>query len=92
MTAKLHREGLLWGTMGGSGLCGSYPMPVMDKTQYKYQMLYPIPETAKTNGRCCQPYGRTTAIWGAGKSYPYKGEDFAYMVFRKKNCCLGVLP
>ncbi|WP_155836375.1 conjugal transfer pilus assembly protein TraU [Burkholderia sp. AU4i] len=92
MTAKLHREGLMWGTMGGSGLCGSYPMPVMDKTQYKYQMLYPIPETAKTNGRCCQPYGRTTAIWGAGKSYPYKGEDFSYMVFRKKNCCLGVLP
>ncbi|KMQ81307.1 IncF plasmid conjugative transfer pilus assembly protein TraU [Candidatus Burkholderia pumila] len=67
-------------------------IPVMDKTQYKYEMLYPIPQTAKINGRRCQPYGRTTAIWGAGRSYPYKGEDFAYEIFRKKNCCLGVLP
>lgn len=90
MTAKLHREFLMWGTMGEDGLCGTYPVPVMDKTQYKYQMLYPIPQTQKINGKCCQPYGRTTAIWGAGKSYPYAGEDFAYQVFRKKNCCMGV--
>lgn len=90
MTAKLHREFLMWGTSGEDGLCGIYPSPVMDKTQYKYHMLYPIPQTQKINRRCCQPYGRTTALWGAGKSYPYKGEDFAYMIFRKKNCCLGV--
>ena len=92
MTAKLHREGLMWGTSGSDGLRGIYPEPVMDKTRYKYQMLYPVPQTEKINGRCCQPFGRTTAIWGAGKSYPYAGEDFAYMVFRKKNCCLGVGP
>ncbi len=90
MTAKLHREALMWGTSGSDGLCGVYPEPVMDKTQYKYHMLYPIPQTQKINGKCCQPYGRTTAVWGAGKSYPYAGEDFAYMIFRKKNCCLGV--
>lgn len=90
MTAKLHREFLMWGTSGDDGLCGSYPVPVMDKTQYKYHMLYPIPQTDKIDGKCCQPFGRTTAVWGAGKSYPYAGEDFAYMVFRKRNCCLGV--
>lgn len=90
MTAKMHRELLTWGTAGEDGLCGVYPQPVMRKDQYKYQMLYPIPQTSKINGKCCQPFGRTTAIWGAGKSYPYKGEDFAYEIFRKKNCCLGV--
>lgn len=90
MTAKLHREMLMWGTAGSDALCGSFPQPVMDKTQYKYQMLYPVPQTSKINGKCCQPFGRTTAIWGAGKSYPYVGEDFAYEVFRKKNCCIGV--
>ncbi len=90
MTAKLHREFLMWGTSGADGLCGLYPEPVMDKTQYKYHMLYPIPQTQKINGKCCQPFGRTTAVWGAGRSYPYAGEDFAYMIFRKKNCCLGV--
>lgn len=89
MTAKLHRQILMWGTSGEDGLCGVYPQPVMDKKQYKYHMLYPIPQTEKINGRCCQPFGRTTSIWGAGRSYPYKGEDFAYMIFRKKNCCNG---
>ncbi len=90
MTAKMHRELVTWGTAGEEGMCGVYPQPVMRKAQYKYQMLYPIPQTGKINGKCCQPYGRTTAVWGAGKSYPYKGEDFSYEVFRKKNCCMGV--
>jgi conjugal transfer pilus assembly protein TraU len=96
MTAKLHREFLMWGTSGSDGLCGPYLEPVMDKTHYKYHMLYPIPQTNtrtdsdNNNGCCCQPYGRTTVLWGAGKSYPYVGEDFAYMIFRKKNCCLGI--
>lgn len=90
MTAKLHRQMLMWGTSGEDAMCGYYPQPVMDKTQYKYQMLYPRPQTEKINNKCCQPFGRTTAIWGAGRSYPYKGEDFSYMVFRKRNCCLGV--
>jgi conjugal transfer pilus assembly protein TraU len=90
-TVKMHREMLTWGTAGVEGLCGPYPQPVMQKDQYKYTMLYPIPETSKINGKCCQPYGRTTAIWGAGKSYPYKGEDMSYEVFRKKNCCLSVV-
>jgi conjugal transfer pilus assembly protein TraU len=48
-----------------------------------------VPQTAKINGKCCQPYGRATAVWGAGRQYPYKGEDFSYEIFRKKNCCLG---
>jgi len=89
MTAKMHRELVTWGTAGAEGLCGVYPQPVMRKDQYKFQMLYPIAQTDKIGGRCCQPYGRSTAIWGAGKSYPYKGEDFSYEIFRKKNCCLG---
>jgi conjugal transfer pilus assembly protein TraU len=90
MTAKLHRQGLMWGTSGSDALCGNYIEPVMDKTQYKYHMLYPIAQTKKINGKCCQPFGRSTLIWGAGRSYPYQGEDFAYMIFRKKNCCMGV--
>lgn len=92
MTAKLHRELLMWGTTGEDGMCGAYPLPTMDKTQYKYTMLYPVPQTQKIAGKCCQPYGRTTAVWGAGREIPYIGEDFAYEVFRKRNCCMGVSP
>jgi conjugal transfer pilus assembly protein TraU len=89
MTSKLHREGVMWAASGSEGQCGYYPQPVMDKTNYKYQMLYPVPQTEKINDRCCQPYGRTTVLWGAGKQIPYIGEDYAYMIFRKRNCCAG---
>ena len=60
MTYKLHREGVLWGSFQENGICGVYPMPVIKKSQYRYQMTYPKPTTS-LNG--CNPYGRTTAIW-----------------------------
>jgi conjugal transfer pilus assembly protein TraU len=89
LIAKMHREGLMWAASGEDGLCGYYPQPIMDKTGYKYHMLYPIPQTAQIAGKCCQPLGRSTILWGAGREFPFEGEDFAYMVFRKRNCCQG---
>ena len=99
--AKLHRQGAMWAASGEAGLCGYYPQPVMDKTNYKYHMLYPIPQTGKTPGppgtgktlvqRCCQPLGRSTMLWGAGREFPFEGEDFAYQIFRKRNCCQGAV-
>jgi conjugal transfer pilus assembly protein TraU len=89
-TNKMHREGLVWAASGSDGLCGYYPQPLMDKRNYKTQMVYPVRATEKWNGKCCHPFGRTTSIWGAGKEFPYKGEDFVYQLFRKRNCCQGV--
>ncbi len=83
MIAKLHREFLLWGYMGEAGLCGKYPMPIIRKSQYKTQMTYPIPVTND-----CQPLGRSEVLWGKGKEFPYQGEDFGYLIFRKKSCCI----
>ncbi|WP_374045717.1 TraU family protein [Massilia sp. YIM B04103] len=89
LTAKMHRELLAWGRHGAAGLCGPYFLPVMDKAAYKSQLTYPIAATGKEAGRCCRPFGRTSVLWGAGKEYPVKGEDFAFMLFRKGNCCVG---
>ena len=89
LTTKMHRELLAWGWHGTPGLCGPYFEPVMDKTAYKTQLTYPVPSTGKEGGKCCQPFGRTTVTWGAGKEYPVRGEDFAFMLFRKRNCCVG---
>ena len=89
MTAKMHRQLVTFAGAGSAGLCGLYPQPVMDKTHYKLQMVYPVPATGRTDGSCCQPYGRTTITWGAGKSFPVQGEDFSYQLFRKRNCCVG---
>jgi conjugal transfer pilus assembly protein TraU len=87
LAAKMHRQLVTWRYHGAQALCGPVLDPVMDKRAYKTQMTYPIPSTAKLDGRCCQPFGRTTILWGAGKEYPVQGEDFAYLLFRKRNCC-----
>lgn len=96
MTFKLHREGILWAGHAKSsdtsaGLCGLYPEIQMDKTFYKYHMLFPIPadDTSK-NGKCCQPFGRSTTVFESGKEIPYTGEDFAYQIIRKRDCCQGI--
>ena len=86
MIAKLHREMLLWGTSGQEGLCQKYPMPLIKKTQYKTQMTYPRPTTR--GPMACNPLGRTEVIWGAGREFPYKGEDFGYLIWRKRSCCV----
>lgn len=91
--AKLHRLGIAWQWHGDSAVCNGHPNLLMDKRAYKTQMLYPIPMTSGTDGsganRCCQPLGRTTQIWGMGREYPIKGEDFSYQIFRKRNCCVS---
>ncbi|EKE08834.1 MAG: hypothetical protein ACD_16C00248G0016 [uncultured bacterium] len=84
--AKLHRELLLWGTSGRLGLCQKYPLPIIKKTQYRTQMTYPRPVTR--GPLACPPLGRTEVIWGSGREFPYKGEDFGYLIWRKKNCCV----
>jgi len=85
MIAKLHREGLLWGTMGADAYCDRYPMPIIKKSQYKTQMIYPIPSTGS---RQCHPLGRSEVLWGSSKEFPYTGEDFGYLIWRKRTCCM----
>jgi conjugal transfer pilus assembly protein TraU len=88
---KLHRSFLAFAGNTPLGWCGLYPMPILDKRIYKYSMLYPVTQGKGIDNRCCQPLGRTTTVWGAGKEYPIKGEDFAYMMYRKRNCCQKVI-
>ena len=81
MLFKLHREGLLWGTVGVPGLCQKYPMPIMRKSQYKLQLAYP------KRGNVF-PIGRSDYAWGFGASFPVTGEDFVYVIWRKRDCCV----
>jgi conjugal transfer pilus assembly protein TraU len=86
MIAKLHRELLLWGTSGQEALCQKIILPIIKKSQYKTQMTYPRPTTR--GPLACNPLGRTEVIWGSGREFPYKGEDFGYLIWRKRNCCI----
>ncbi len=85
-TNKLHRQGLMRAAWGVPGQCGQYPMPIMDKRAYKKQMVWPFRTTNKFDGKCCNPYGRTTQIWQAGKTVVGR-EDYGWQVFQRKDCC-----
>jgi len=82
--ARLHRVGLAWDTV--SNVCKKQLAVKVKKTQYKLQMTFPIPNS--TGKMCCNPFGRLSAIWGAGREIPGNGEDFGYLVWRKKYCCI----
>ncbi len=92
--AKLHRLLVAWQWHGAGAMCGGHAAPIMDKRGYKTQMVWPVAQTgdADSSGttwsRCCQPLGRSTVVWGTGKEFPIRGEDFGYQIFRKRNCCM----
>ena len=83
---KMHREGLAWGTMGAPGLCNKYPMPMLRKQQYRIQMTNPIPTVS--GKAACSPIGASDMPPQAGRSFPVKGEDMGYLIWRKRNCCV----
>lgn len=83
---KMHRQGLAFGTAGSRALCGKYIMPILKKSQYRIQMTNPI---ATVSGKyACSPIGASTMPPDAGRSYPVGGEDFGYLIWRKRNCCM----
>lgn len=86
---KLHRQGLQWAAYGKKGQCGPYLEPIMDKSVYRTQMVYPARTTDKVDGRCCYPIGASTALWSSGKTWASGGEDAAYLIYRKRDCCQG---
>lgn len=81
--AKLHRLYLLKGYEDGE-YCEQKPMPIIKKSLYKTQLVYPV---AQRKGKC-HALGKSDVLWGSGKSYPKKGEDFVYMLWVKKHCCI----
>ena len=83
---RLHRLLLAWGTSGTAALCGRYPMPVMKKSQYRWQMTQPVPATSPLTG--CNPTGRSSVLWEALRELPVAGENFGYLLWRKRSCCL----
>jgi len=79
---KLHRQLLAQDTSTLAAMCVPLPQPILRKNQYKQQMLYPIPQTVLGLG-----LGAPSTAWAAGREFPYKGEDFNYLIWRKRTCC-----
>lgn len=80
--AALHRRGLAHSTMGSGALCGGYINPTLPKTQYKFNLIAPIPEANKSH-----VMGESTFTWGIAKTIPSIGQDPVYMIWRWNDCC-----
>lgn len=82
MLMKLHRQMMLYGSVGNQGLCGLYPMPIMRKSQYGIFPIYPIPFENRI------PIGRSgIVLWGSGQENPLNQHVGAWMIYRKRSCC-----
>jgi conjugal transfer pilus assembly protein TraU len=105
MLATAHDMGELWNlfangsgrSYGADAMCSQLPSSwptqlIMNKRQYKVSRLYPIPQTSKIDGLCCSPIGRSTVPVETMTQGPTtKFKDFGYIVFRKRDCCAGVI-
>ena len=82
MIAKLHRELFLYGSVGEAGLCGTYPMPIMRKSQYSLLPVHPVSFPLRV------PIGRTEFLWGQGMEVPFVNHHvYTNVVYRKRDCC-----
>lgn len=86
MTAKLlaalHRRGLAWRTMGEDAMCRGKISPTLPKTQYKFTMLHPNPETDSSH-----VMGESILSWGMSRIIPGIAEDPIYTIWRWNDCC-----
>lgn len=80
--AALHRRGLAKRTIGNESMCNGKVAMTLPKSQYKFTMFFPTPETKRAH-----VIGETTWRWGQGRMIPGLGEDPVYMVWRYMDCC-----
>jgi conjugal transfer pilus assembly protein TraU len=87
--AKMHRMGLAQSTattdasLNGE-ICRKHRAFKIKKKQYKLQMVNP----KSTKGSMgCWPLGMSDMLYSSFKEYPYDGQDWGYLIWRKKNCC-----
>jgi conjugal transfer pilus assembly protein TraU len=91
LISKLHRQGMfpITSTDNIKKICKmgtSLGDLTLKKSQYKLQLSYP---RANAKGKyACNPLGRGEIFWSSRKSFPIKGEDFGYVLWRKRNCCM----
>ena len=88
--SKMHRIGLAQETSTtdasiNGGICRKSRALKIKKSQYKLQMTNP---KSSSDGIGCWPLGLSDMAYSAFKEYPYDGQDWGYLIWRKKNCCL----
>lgn len=81
---NLHRNFVLWGTIGENALCQRYPMPIWRKSQYRWQLMWPRRDNT------CRVLGESDLFWSSMKNPPTPKtnmDNFVNLLWRKRNCC-----
>ena len=87
MDFKMHREGLILDSVGDSGsgvegpICHQYPSPIMPKSRYRYQMTNLV-----SAAHDCYQFGHAVITWEKGHNYPTEGNQFGFLIWKKRNC------
>lgn len=81
---KLHRIGAIKDSVGkdSPAICTTYRSSILPKSRYRYQLVNTLPDAKR-----CQPFGRSVITWETGHMYPGDGDNFGFMIWRKRNCC-----
>jgi conjugal transfer pilus assembly protein TraU len=87
--ARMHRAGLAQSTTTSDAsingpICRKSRAFTIKKSQYKLQMTYPKATSGPVG---CWPLGLSDLLYSNFKEYPYDGQDWGYLLWRKKNCC-----
>lgn len=74
-----HRKMIMWDSFGY--LCAKHPNPIWTKSAERMQLLAPVSHPTAMG------LGKTDLMWGYGKNPPFMGDNFGYLLFRKRECC-----
>ena len=85
LTARMHRLLVARRTADDNALCQPKIQPVINKSQYRMQVTRPVPKTSGRYG--CGPIGFSYQSVDAFREFPYRGESFGWLMWRKRNCC-----
>jgi len=88
--SKMHRLGLAQETSTTDGringqICRKSTCLKIKKSQYKLQMLYPKSTFGPIG---CWPIGFSDMAYSSFREYPWDGQDWCYLIWRKRNCCV----
>lgn len=85
MDFKLHRLLLIQDSVSQNSpaLCTTHLDPIMPKSRYRYQMVNTVPD-----GNHAYPFGTNSLIWEAGHTPPNSRDNFGFLIWRKRNCCM----
>ncbi|MES0864804.1 conjugal transfer pilus assembly protein TraU [Ruegeria sp. SCPT10] len=85
LVARMHHLFVARRTADSSALCNTESQPIINKSQYRMQITRPVPKTSGRYG--CGPMGFSPQYVDRLREFPYRGESFGWLMWRKRNCC-----